>query len=98
MFLLPDFEIGFPPLHTLLIVICQDCLLWIGTNLVRPRERFSGNWGIGGTVDAELERWIGCLKPSGIVGDGIRRFRFPASPQLTRPDLPVRVVENALNE
>jgi hypothetical protein len=26
-----------------------------GTNLVRPRERSAGKWGIGGTSDAELE-------------------------------------------
>ena len=30
-------------------------LVAIGTDLVRHRERSSGNWGIGGTVDAELE-------------------------------------------
>jgi hypothetical protein len=29
--------------------------LGIGTDLVRPRERLSGNWGIGRTLDAELE-------------------------------------------
>jgi len=26
-----------------------------GTHLVRPRERSSENWGIGGTLDADLE-------------------------------------------
>ena len=30
-------------------------LVALGTDLVRPGERSSGNWGIGGTVDAELE-------------------------------------------
>jgi hypothetical protein len=27
----------------------------LGTDLVRPRERLTGNWGTVGTLDAELE-------------------------------------------
>jgi hypothetical protein len=69
---------------------------WFG--FVRPRERSSGNWGIGGTLNAELELRNGRLKPDGILSDGFRGFRFPASPQLTGSDLSVRVVEYALNE
>ena len=39
-----------------------------------------GNQGICETEDAELERWIGYLKPEGMLGDSFRGFRFPASP------------------
>jgi len=53
-----------------------------GTDLVRPHERSNGNQGISGTAGAELERWIGSLKPNRIVGDGFLGFRFPASPPI----------------
>ena len=56
--------------------------LEISADLVRHRERSSENYGTSGTLDAELERWNGCLKPDGILSDGSRGFRFPASPQL----------------
>jgi hypothetical protein len=41
-------------MHTLLILIFKDCLLWIGTELVRFLERSAGMQGICETWEAQV--------------------------------------------
>jgi hypothetical protein len=67
----------------LISTLCLESLnLVTGTDLVRTRERSAGMQGNDETWEAEVARWIGCLKPDGKSRDLFLGFRFPASPQL----------------
>ena len=48
-------ELGVKTYRFSEIVVAMNHPSRFGTDLVRPRERSSGNWGIGGTLDAEPE-------------------------------------------